>query len=283
MTEQTQPAAFAFDDALVRTSTRDDGEIIFVAQDVLRALDYSESSYPAKVLQSVPDEWKGVNPIHTLGGVQEVLHLTEQGLYFFICRSDKPKALPFQKWIAGEVIPSIRKTGRYSAPNAKAEIPRVQKIEQASRLARSYANASDPALRQNLGQLMTAAFAELGLEAPALTVAATKQWRESWRWILKTLLAETKAARFKIYRTEMIAEREVLIFRPAHFIDYLERSDKLRDEWKRRGGMRDRALKRALRENKLLLTENLERMINNRRNGYLVALDLAAAQAATKG
>jgi phage antirepressor YoqD-like protein len=44
--------------------------------------------------------------------------LTEQGLYFFLARSDKPLALPFQKWIAGEVIPSIRKTGKYSLPAA---------------------------------------------------------------------------------------------------------------------------------------------------------------------
>ena len=42
-----------------------------------------------------------------------MLCLTEQGLYFFLGRSDKPKALPFQVWIAGEVIPSIRKHGAY--------------------------------------------------------------------------------------------------------------------------------------------------------------------------
>jgi hypothetical protein len=38
-------------------------------------------------------------------------------LYFFLGRSDKPAALPFQKWIAGEVIPSIRKTGSYALPS----------------------------------------------------------------------------------------------------------------------------------------------------------------------
>ena len=44
---------------------------------------------------------------------QDVLCLTEQGLYFFLGRSDKPKALPYQMWIAGEVVPSIRKHGAY--------------------------------------------------------------------------------------------------------------------------------------------------------------------------
>ena len=43
-----------------------------------------------------------------------MLCLTEQGLYFFLGRSDKKAALPYQMWVAGKVIPSIRKTGEYS-------------------------------------------------------------------------------------------------------------------------------------------------------------------------
>ena len=34
-------------------------------------------------------------------------------MYFFLGRSDKPAALPYQKWIAGDVAPSIRRTGGY--------------------------------------------------------------------------------------------------------------------------------------------------------------------------
>ena len=101
---------------------QDADQLWFAAQDVMECLDYSNGSRPAKVLAHVPNEWKGVNPIHTLGGQQKLLCLSEPGLYFFLGRSDKPKALPFQKWLAGEVLPSIRKTGRYSMqpalPNA---------------------------------------------------------------------------------------------------------------------------------------------------------------------
>ena len=81
----------------------------FVGKDIAEALDYAE--WRTTLMQSVPDIWKGVKPIHTPGGKQEMLCLTEQGLYFFLGRSDKPKALPYQMWIAGEVVPSIRKTG----------------------------------------------------------------------------------------------------------------------------------------------------------------------------
>ena len=55
----------------------------------------------------------------TLGGIQKMLTFTEQGFYFFVNRSDKPKALPLQKWVAGDVLPSIRKTGSYSLPGAQ--------------------------------------------------------------------------------------------------------------------------------------------------------------------
>jgi phage antirepressor YoqD-like protein len=45
--------------------------------------------------------------------------LSEQGLYYFLARSDKEAAIPFQKWIAGEVLPSIRKTGGYGIQTPK--------------------------------------------------------------------------------------------------------------------------------------------------------------------
>ncbi len=108
---------FSFESREVRFIPNGDSFSV-VAKDVLLALEYAEASNPARVIAHVPEEWKGVNPIHTLGGVQELLTLTEQGFYFFVNRSDKPKALPLQKWVAGDVLPSIRKTGSYSLPGA---------------------------------------------------------------------------------------------------------------------------------------------------------------------
>ncbi|WP_338419872.1 BRO-N domain-containing protein, partial [Xylella fastidiosa] len=66
-------------------------------------------------MSHVPSEWRGVESVSTPSGQQEVIVISEPGLYFFLGRSDKPKALPFQKWLAGEVLPSIRKTGSYAA------------------------------------------------------------------------------------------------------------------------------------------------------------------------
>ena len=96
---------------------KDDNETWFVARDIAQALEYSETSINGikNVISNVPEVWKGMKPIQTIErGIQEMLCLTEQGVYFFLGRSDKPKALPYQMWIAGEVMPSIRKTGSYS-------------------------------------------------------------------------------------------------------------------------------------------------------------------------
>ena len=105
---------FDFQSNPVRTIA-ENGEIWFVAKDVALALDYSQSSVNqiVNLFRNVPNEWKGIKPINTLGGEQKLLMISEQGLYFFLGRSDKPKALPFQKWLAGEVLPVIRKTGAY--------------------------------------------------------------------------------------------------------------------------------------------------------------------------
>ena len=99
------------------------GAAWFVAKDVMQALDYADDYLPARAVAHVPDEWKGVHPIHTPGGKQEVWCLSEAGLYFFVNRSDKPKALPFQKWVAGDVLPAIRQAGSYHAAPPPAARP----------------------------------------------------------------------------------------------------------------------------------------------------------------
>lgn len=103
---------FRFESREIRTSLIDN-EAWFAAQDILCSLDYAENYKPSRAMTHVPDQWKGVHRLNTLGGNQDLLMLSEQGLYFFLGRSDKPKALPFQMWLAGEVLPSIRKHGQY--------------------------------------------------------------------------------------------------------------------------------------------------------------------------
>lgn len=106
-----------FENHPVRMWQDDKGELVIVAKDVAEALGYEWNG--AACVVHVPEEWKMVRSVLTTFGTKDTICLTEQGLYFFLGRSDKSAALPFQKWLAGEVLPSIRKTGGYQAKTAQ--------------------------------------------------------------------------------------------------------------------------------------------------------------------
>lgn len=117
---------FSFEGLGTRT-VEEDGEIWFVAKDVAQALGYGADGGMTKYFAHVPDCWKGGKRISSRSenGVEqerEMLCLTEQGLYFFLGRSDKKKALPYQMWIAQDVVPSIRKHGAYFTPKTQDEL-----------------------------------------------------------------------------------------------------------------------------------------------------------------
>lgn len=63
-------------------------------------------------IKTFDEDEKVKDNILTLGGKQEVLFLTESGVYRLLMNSRKPIAKPFQKWVS-KVIESIRETGKY--------------------------------------------------------------------------------------------------------------------------------------------------------------------------
>jgi anti-repressor protein len=113
--QQIETTAFhplSFENKPVRVVTRDD-EPWFVATDVCRVLDLENSRQVVRVLD---EDEKGVHNLDTLGGVQPLTIVSEPGLYKLLGRSRKPEAKRFDRWVRHEVLPSIRKTGSYSAP-----------------------------------------------------------------------------------------------------------------------------------------------------------------------
>ena len=90
----------------IRVMTDEQGEPLFVLKDVCNALGISNT----RNVSARPDEdMKGVRPVDTLGGTQQLTVITEPGLYEVIIRSDKPEAVQFRRWVTSEVLPSIRK------------------------------------------------------------------------------------------------------------------------------------------------------------------------------
>lgn len=103
---------FKYQDSEVRTVEMN-GEPWFVLKDVCGVLGLGTVS---KVTDRLDADEKGMNQIHTPGGMQDVTVINESGLYNVILRSDKPEAKPFRKWVTAEVLPTIRKHGAYMTP-----------------------------------------------------------------------------------------------------------------------------------------------------------------------
>jgi anti-repressor protein len=111
----TEVARFEFNTLEVRTVVRD-GDPWFVAKDVCSVLGIAN---PSDAVRSLDDDEVALVPaalVTTDARPQDFLNLiNEPGLYSLILRSRKPEAKAFKRWITHEVIPAIRRTGRYDA------------------------------------------------------------------------------------------------------------------------------------------------------------------------
>lgn len=96
----------------VRT-IQQNGEPWFVGKDVAEILGYSNT--PKAIRDHVDDEDKLTERIVLSGQNREMTIINESGLYSLILSSKMPKAKEFKRWVTSEVIPAIRKTGKYEA------------------------------------------------------------------------------------------------------------------------------------------------------------------------
>ncbi|WP_043843766.1 BRO family protein [Amycolatopsis taiwanensis] len=134
---------FEYSGRQVRTTTRD-GEPWFVAADVCAVLGIRDT-YDAT--RGLDDDEKGTETIRTPGGPQAVTIVSEPGLYSLILRSRKPEAKPFKRWVTHEVLPALRKTGRYSVTQlGRRELAQmVIEAEDRAALAEQQVKALEPA------------------------------------------------------------------------------------------------------------------------------------------
>lgn len=103
---------FTYNNQGVRTVIKD-GQPWFVAKDVCDILEISNNR---DAVSRLDDDEKGVDFTDTPGGSQQVIIISESGLYSLVLTSNKPEAKQFKRWITHEVIPSIRKSGSYGQP-----------------------------------------------------------------------------------------------------------------------------------------------------------------------
>jgi prophage antirepressor-like protein len=117
----TQLVAFQFEQNEVRTFIDEKGDPWFVAKDVCQALGIAWKGISG-TLKNIPENWRGVwrfqTPLENQYGKygkteQEFIVINESALYKLAFRSNKPEADKFVNWVVGEVLPAIRKTGKY--------------------------------------------------------------------------------------------------------------------------------------------------------------------------
>ena len=120
----------------LRTAERN-GETWFCLADVCRPLGLRAKDCKLRLKKD------GVDTIaltDSVGRMQGMLFVNEGNLYRAIFQSRKPEADRFTDWVTEEVLPSIRKTGRYeSKPMTMAENVAAQAqllVEQEQRIAR---------------------------------------------------------------------------------------------------------------------------------------------------
>ena len=88
-----------------------DGEIYFVGKDVASALGYV---HPTKAVTThVDEEDRIMTETVTVQGLRQTNIINESGLYSLILSSKLESARRFKRWVTSEVLPAIRRNGRY--------------------------------------------------------------------------------------------------------------------------------------------------------------------------
>lgn len=107
-------AIFSFENIQVRTLGTAESPL-FVAIDIAKALGYQN---PVRSVNDHvdPEDITRQEILDNLGRKQTVNCVNESGLYALIFGSKLESAKRFKRWVTSEVLPAIRKTGRYEVP-----------------------------------------------------------------------------------------------------------------------------------------------------------------------
>jgi prophage antirepressor-like protein len=219
---------FAFEGHPVRVEMFN-SEPWWSARDVAEALGYAESSLGpnlSNLVAKVPEEWRGNKVFISNHNEHEIIALSEQGVYFFLARSNMPAALPFQKWLAGEVLPSIRRTGAYGVESKKLSATQMFILQ-------AHAYAEQERLREEQEQRARAIEAET--RAVVTRVDAIEARTAVSMEKLKGIEAPGEEARE--VTTRMMITRITRAYCIAHHVDYADGYKTLYREFRDRYGI----------------------------------------------
>lgn len=120
---------FAFDAKPVRVVMIGD-EPWFVASDLCAILGLGNVTMAVRKLDA---DQVTLNLIEGMRNNRPANIVSESGMWTLVLRSDRPEAVDLRRWLTGEVLPALRKTGRYVMPGTD-DAPEVPGDHDAARL-----------------------------------------------------------------------------------------------------------------------------------------------------
>ena len=164
---------FSFENTEIRTLGTPDSPL-FVANDVAKTLGYQNLVRTVNRFVD-PDDLVKVE-IETKGGRQTVNCVNESGLYALIFGSKLESAKRFKRWVTSEVLPAIRKTGKFECTaNPKYITPQQGWLIQAAVQKRVHRDGVD---FQTVYQALKARY-----QIPKYTFLLQKDFDEALRFI----------------------------------------------------------------------------------------------------
>lgn len=160
---------FRFNAQEVRTIADDKGEPWFAAADVCTVLGYRNTS--DAIAKHCRDKGIAKRDTPTSSGIQAMTFINEGNLYRLIVKSRKPEAEKFEQLVMEEILPTIRKTGRYESPKPATLTPAQQRHIQnrVAELARSPGNSFANVYRSIKDQFQVGSYKDVPAERyPAL-------------------------------------------------------------------------------------------------------------------
>ncbi len=100
--------------------TEYEGQTWFVGRDVAAILGYTNNR--KAILDHVEEDDRLTTEVNTPKGVRSTIVINEIGVYSLVLGSKLPEAKSFKRWICGEVLPTIRKTGAYMTDETLARV-----------------------------------------------------------------------------------------------------------------------------------------------------------------
>lgn len=133
---------FSFDSHQVRVVTDRQDAPWFVLRDVLEAMGSRTKNADAveSINTGIGEGYVNDLPLQTSGGLQTLIVIAEAAVTYLLSRSNTDQGRRLNRMIHAEILPTLRKTGRYEAPTTKTDDARISALK-LTRLAMQAAKA----------------------------------------------------------------------------------------------------------------------------------------------